>query len=65
MCKLSNLCDNIWSKGAGAFSDSKFNMDYRVGGDVHVVTGKKIVNDTIKDVVEVLENLDLMRSLLD
>ena len=28
-------------------------MDYRVGGDVHVVTGKKIVNDTIKDVVEV------------
>ncbi|MDR1831210.1 MAG: FAD-binding protein [Fusobacteriaceae bacterium] len=33
--------------GAGAFSDSKFNMDYRVGGDVHTVTGKALVNETI------------------
>ena len=39
--------------GAGAFSDSKFNMDYRVGGDVHTIVGKQVVNDTIKDVVEV------------
>ena len=53
-CVNCPTCAIIYGvSGAGAFSDSKFNMDYRVGGDVHVVTGKKIVNDTIKDVVEV------------
>ncbi|MDR3259521.1 MAG: FAD-binding protein [Fusobacteriaceae bacterium] len=39
--------------GAGAFSDSKFNMDYRVGGDVHTVVGKSIVNEMIKYVVSI------------
>src|SRR3712207_7512153 len=38
---------------SGAFSDSKFNMDYRVGGDVHTVVGKKIVNETIDYVVSI------------
>lgn len=53
-CVNCPTCAIIYGvSGAGAFSDSKFNMDYRVGGDVHVVTGKKIVNDTIKDVVNV------------
>ncbi len=34
--------------GAGAFSDSKFNMDYRVGGDVHTITSKELVNEVIQ-----------------
>ncbi|MDR1835760.1 MAG: FAD-binding protein [Fusobacteriaceae bacterium] len=37
--------------GAGAFSDSKFNMDYRVGGDVHTIVGKERVNEMIAYVV--------------
>lgn len=53
-CVNCPICSIIYGvSGAGAFSDSKFNMDYRVGGDVHTVAGKKLVNDTIKDVVEV------------
>ncbi len=35
------------------FLTQNFNMDYRVGGDVHSVTGKKIVNDTIQYVVNI------------
>ncbi len=47
-CVKCPTCAIIYGvSGAGAFSDSKFNMDYRVGGDVHTVTGKQIVNDTI------------------
>ena len=42
--------------GAGAFSDSKFNMDYRVGGDVHVLTGKTIVNETIQYVADIYKD---------
>lgn len=53
-CVNCPTCAIIYGvSGAGAFSDSKFNMDYRVGGDVHTVTGKEIVNNTIKDVVKV------------
>lgn len=47
-CVSCPTCAIIYGvSGAGAFSDSKFNMDYRVGGDVHIVTGKNIVNETI------------------
>ncbi len=47
-CVKCPTCAIIYGvSGAGAFSDSKFNMDYRVGGDVHTVTGKQIVNETI------------------
>lgn len=53
-CVNCPTCAIIYGvSGAGAFSDSKFNMDYKVGGDVHTVTGKEIVNQTIKDVVAV------------
>lgn len=53
-CVNCPTCAIIYGvSGAGAFSDSKFNMDYKVGGDVHTVTGKEIVNQTIKDVVSV------------
>ncbi|MBC2855827.1 FAD-binding protein [Cetobacterium sp. 2A] len=53
-CVKCPTCAIIFGvSGAGAFSDSKFNMDYRVGGDVHVVTGKAIVNDTIKYVADI------------
>ena len=53
-CVNCETCAIIYGmSGAGAFSDSKFNMDYRVGGDVHTIVGKQVVNDTIKDVVEV------------
>ncbi|MBR8700635.1 hypothetical protein IX317_000731 [Fusobacterium sp. DD29] len=53
-CVNCPTCSIIYGmSGAGAFSDSKFNMDYRVGGDVHVITGKQIVNETILDVVKV------------
>ena len=45
-CVNCPTCSIIYGvSGAGAFSDSKFNMDYRVGGDVHTVTGKKVVNE--------------------
>ena len=53
-CVNCPTCAIIYGvSGAGAFSDSKFNMDYKVGGDVHTVTGKEVVNQTIKDVVSV------------
>lgn len=53
-CVNCPVCSIIYGvSGAGAFSDSKFNMDYRVGGDVHTITGKEIVNKTIQDVVKV------------
>ena len=53
-CVNCPTCSIIYGvTGAGAFSDSKFNMDYRVGGDVHTVTGKEIVNQTIEDVVKI------------
>lgn len=53
-CVQCPTCAIIYGvSGAGAFSDSKFNMDYRVGGDVHTVVGKEIVNKTIEDVVKV------------
>lgn len=42
--------------GAGAFSDSKFNMDYRVGGDVHTITSKNLVNDTIQYVANIYKD---------
>lgn len=48
-CVKCPTCSIIYGvSGAGAFSDSKFNMDYRVGGDVHILTGKNIVNETIQ-----------------
>ncbi len=54
LCAGCPTCAIIYGvSGAGAFSDSKFNMDYKVGGDVHKVTGKEIVNETIKDVVKI------------
>lgn len=53
-CVKCPTCAIIFGvSGAGAFSDSKFNMDYRVGGDVHIVAGKAVVNETIKYVVDV------------
>lgn len=53
-CVNCPTCAIIYGvSGAGAFSDSKFNMDYRVGGDVHNVVGKKVVNDTIEYVVSI------------
>ncbi|MCJ8341379.1 MAG: FAD-binding protein [Cetobacterium sp.] len=53
-CVKCPTCAIIFGvSGAGAFSDSKFNMDYRVGGDVHVITGKSVVNETIKYVADV------------
>ena len=53
-CANCPTCAIIYGvSGAGAFSDSKFNMDYKVGGDVHKVTGKEVVNETIKDVVQI------------
>lgn len=56
-CVNCPTCAIIYGvSGAGAFSDSKFNMDYRVGGDVHTVTGKKIVNDTIQYVVSIYQS---------
>jgi len=54
VCVKCPTCAIIYGvSGAGAFSDSKFNMDYRVGGDVHTVTGKQIVNDTISYVADI------------
>lgn len=43
--------------GAGAFSDCKFNLDYRVGGDVFTVAGKKIVDEMIQHTVDIYRNL--------
>ncbi len=54
VCTKCKICAIIYGvSGAGAFSDSKFNMDYRVGGDIHTVVGKKIVNDTIQYIVDI------------
>jgi len=54
VCVKCKTCAIIYGvSGAGAFSDSKFNMDYRVGGDVHTVVGKEKVNKTIKYVADV------------
>lgn len=53
-CVKCPICAIIYGiSGAGAFSDSKFNMDYRVGGDVHILTGKTVVNETIKYVANI------------
>lgn len=53
-CVKCPTCAIIFGvSGAGAFSDSKFNMDYRVGGDVHTIVGKAIVNDTINYVADI------------
>ena len=53
-CVKCPTCAIIYGvSGAGAFSDSKFNMDYRVGGDVHILTGKAIVNETIQYVTSI------------
>ncbi|MGL4733392.1 MAG: NAD(P)/FAD-dependent oxidoreductase, partial [Fusobacteriaceae bacterium] len=53
-CVKCPTCAIIYGvSGAGAFSDSKFNMDYRVGGDVHTIVGKQIVNETINYVVDI------------
>lgn len=43
--------------GAGAFSDCKFNLDYRVGGDVYTMVGKQIVNTTIDYIVQLYREL--------
>ncbi len=43
--------------GAGAFSDCKFNLDYRVGGDVFTVAGKDKVNELIDYTVELYREL--------
>lgn len=54
ICIKCSICSIIYGvSGAGAFSDSKFNMDYRVGGDVHTVVGKGKVNETIDYVVSI------------
>ena len=56
-CTKCEICSIIYGvSGAGAFSDSKFNMDYRVGGDVHTITGKAIVNETIDYIVEIYKH---------
>lgn len=53
-CVKCPTCSIIYGiSGAGAFSDSKFNMDYRVGGDIHTIVGKALVNETINYVVEI------------
>lgn len=53
-CVNCPTCAIIYGvSGAGAFSDSKFNMDYRVGGDVHIITGKTVVNETIQYVANI------------
>lgn len=53
-CMKCPTCAIIYGvSGAGAYSDSKFNMDYRVGGDVHTVAGKQLVNDTINYVANI------------
>lgn len=74
-CVKCPTCAIIYGvSGAGAFSDSKFNMDYRVGGDVHIVTGKTIVNETIQYVADVYKKfgfnekpsgLDYNQTMLD
>jgi len=56
-CVNCPTCAIIYGvSGAGAFSDSKFNMDYRVGGDVHTVTSKNLVNETIQYVANIYKS---------
>ena len=43
--------------GAGAFSDCKFNLDHRVGGDIHIVTGKDIVDELIEETLNIYREL--------
>ncbi|MGL4394024.1 MAG: NAD(P)/FAD-dependent oxidoreductase [Brevinema sp.] len=43
--------------GAGAFSDCKFNLDHRVGGDVYTIVGSAIVNQKIQDIVKIYQDL--------
>lgn len=43
--------------GAGAFSDCKFNLDYRVGGDVFTVAGKQTVDLLIQYTVDLYREL--------
>ncbi|MGL4533931.1 MAG: NAD(P)/FAD-dependent oxidoreductase [Fusobacteriaceae bacterium] len=53
-CVKCPTCAIIYGvSGAGAFSDSKFNMDYRVGGDIYTVVGKTLVNEVINYVVDI------------
>jgi len=53
-CVKCPTCAIIYGvSGAGAYSDSKFNMDYRVGGDVHTITSKALVNETIQYVADI------------
>lgn len=56
-CVNCPTCAIIYGvSGAGAFSDSKFNMDYRVGGDVYTVVGKEKVNKTIQYVADIYKD---------
>ena len=43
--------------GAGAFSDCKFNLDYRVGGDVFTIAGKTAVDSLIQHTVDLYKEL--------
>ncbi|MGL5955770.1 MAG: NAD(P)/FAD-dependent oxidoreductase [Brevinema sp.] len=43
--------------GAGAFSDCKFNLDYRVGGDVFIIAGKTQVDSLIQYTVDLYKEL--------
>jgi len=56
-CVKCPTCAIIYGvSGAGAYSDSKFNMDYRVGGDVHTITSKSLVNETIQYVANIYKD---------
>jgi uncharacterized FAD-dependent dehydrogenase len=56
-CVKCPTCAIIYGvSGAGAYSDSKFNMDYRVGGDVHTITSKSLVNETIQYVADIYKS---------
>lgn len=50
-CKTCAIIFGV--SGAGAFSDSKFNLDYKVGGDVHKLVDKLKVNEIIQYVVSI------------
>lgn len=53
-CIKCKTCAIIFGvSGAGAFSDSKFNLDYKVGGDVHKLVDKLKVNEIIQYVVSI------------
>ncbi|MGL4392825.1 MAG: NAD(P)/FAD-dependent oxidoreductase, partial [Fusobacteriaceae bacterium] len=56
-CSKCEICSIIYGvSGAGAFSDSKFNLDYRVGGDVHTVVGKSLVNEVINYTLQIYKH---------